>query len=253
MKNKMQHRKSVFTTAIMAFLTLSLALVSTAAAAGTITLTPTTQAPSGSVTVDGTGFGATKAVAIGLGDEMDYSENNMNFTGTGPGPYSGITACHPIKPGSFKLTSDTTAGGGVVTDYTDNGDGTLASTSPYFVEGSINYVTGNWSRTSTIDLTETPQNYSASYKYRTNLTPEAGITTLPSGAFSASITLPAFIDDGSYPIWAVDTQGNVATSNLVVDHTVPEGLTIEVMLLLSTVAVIVGTRYYRKRPKWANV
>ena len=31
---------------------------------------------------------------------------------------------------------------------------------------------------------------------------------------------------------------------------VPEGLTIGAMLLLSTVAVMVGTRYYRKRPKW---
>jgi outer membrane protein assembly factor BamB len=31
---------------------------------------------------------------------------------------------------------------------------------------------------------------------------------------------------------------------------IPEGLTIGVMLTLSTVAVIVGTRYFRKRPKW---
>jgi PQQ-like domain len=31
---------------------------------------------------------------------------------------------------------------------------------------------------------------------------------------------------------------------------IPEGLTIGVMLLLSTVAVIVSARYYRKRPKW---
>jgi hypothetical protein len=33
---------------------------------------------------------------------------------------------------------------------------------------------------------------------------------------------------------------------------VPEGLTIGVMMLLSTVAVIVGMRYFRKRPKWQN-
>ena len=33
---------------------------------------------------------------------------------------------------------------------------------------------------------------------------------------------------------------------------IPEGLTIGVMLLLSTVAVIVGMRYFRKRPKWQN-
>ena len=33
---------------------------------------------------------------------------------------------------------------------------------------------------------------------------------------------------------------------------VPEGLTIGVMLLLSTIAVIVSARYFRKRPKWEN-
>jgi hypothetical protein len=35
-------------------------------------------------------------------------------------------------------------------------------------------------------------------------------------------------------------------------ESVPEGLTLGVMLLLSTVAVIVGTRYFRKRPKTEN-
>jgi outer membrane protein assembly factor BamB len=33
---------------------------------------------------------------------------------------------------------------------------------------------------------------------------------------------------------------------------IPEGLTIGVMMLLSTLAVIVGTRYFRKRPKIEN-
>jgi hypothetical protein len=251
MKNKMQHRKSVFTTAIMAFLTLSLALVSTVAAAGTIALTPTTQAPGGSVTVDGTGFGATKAVGIGFGAELNSTDFDMNYTGTGVGPYSGRVSNYPIKPGSFQLISDTTSGGGLISYYNDNGDGTTSGSFEGAV-GTIDYVTGNWTRTTTVDVTGIVTNYTATYTHRTNVTPAAGITTLPSGAFSASITLPAFIDDGSYPIWAVDTQGNVATSNLVVDHTVPEGLTIGVMLLLSTVAVIVGTRYYRKRPKWEN-
>ena len=251
MKNKMQHRKSVFTTAIMAFLTLSLALVSTVAAAGSITLTPTTQAPGGSVTVDGTGFGATKAVGIGFGAELNSTDFDMNYTGTGVGPYSGRVSNYPIKPGSFQLISDTTSGGGLISYYNDNGDGTTSGSFEGAV-GTIDYVTGNWTRTTTVDVTGIVTNYTATYTHRTNVTPAAGITTLPSGAFSASITLPAFIDDGSYPIWAVDTQGNVATSNLVVDHTVPEGLTIGVMLLLSTGAVIVGTRYYRKRPKWEN-
>ena len=33
---------------------------------------------------------------------------------------------------------------------------------------------------------------------------------------------------------------------------IPESLTLSVMLLLSTIAVIVSMRYYRKRPKWKN-
>jgi hypothetical protein len=233
-------------------LALSLILASimaTVAAAGAITLTPTTQASGASVTVDGTGFGATKAVGIGFGAEVQVNETNMPYSGTGPGPYSGIAAHRPIKPGSFKLTSDTTAGGGVVTDYTDNGDGALASTSPYFVEGYINYVTGNWSRTSTIDLTGIDQIYSAAYTYYAyNVTPAVGVTTLGSGAFSASITVPS-VADGSYVVTAVDSAGNKATANLTVDHTVPEGLTLGVMLALSTIAVIVSIRYFRKPPK----
>ena len=231
---------------------LSLALVSMAAAAGAITLTPTTQAPSGSVTVDGTGFGATRAVGIGFGDEFSGSNTDMTYNGTGVGPYTGRVSNWPITPGSFNLTSDTTSGGGIVSTYTDNGDGTTLWSYDGSVMGTINYVTGEWSRSSTVDVTGIATNYSATYKYRVNFTPAAGITTSPTGAFSASITLPEFIDDGSYPVTAVDTAGNKVTANLTVDHTVPEGLTLMVMLLLSTVAVIVSIRYFQKRPKTEN-
>jgi hypothetical protein len=248
----MQHKTKMCTIAIMAFLTFSLVLASmmaTVAAAGAITLTPTTQGSGSAVTVDGTGFGATKAVGIGFGAEVQVNQTNMPYSGTGPGPYFGVAAHLPIKPGSFKLTSDTTSGGGVVTDYTDNGDGTLASTSAYFLEGSINYVTGNWSRTSTMDLTGIDQVYSASYTYYTyNVTPTAGVTTLGSGTFTASITVPS-VANGNYAVTAVDTQGNVATATLVVDDTIPEGLTVGVMVLLSAVAVIVSTHYFKKRPR----
>jgi hypothetical protein len=34
---------------------------------------------------------------------------------------------------------------------------------------------------------------------------------------------------------------------------VPEDLTLGVMLLLSTIAVIVGAHYFRKRPKWQTL
>jgi hypothetical protein len=84
------------------------------------------------------------------------------------------------------------------------------------------------------------------YTYYTyNVTPAAGVTTLASGTFSASITVPT-VTDGNYVVTAVDTAGNKATQTL---NVVPEGLTLGVMLALSTIAVIVSTRYFRKQPK----
>jgi len=52
---------------------------------------------------------------------------NMAYSGTGMGPYSGRVSNYPIKPGSFVLYSDTTTGGGLVSTYNDNGDGTLSA------------------------------------------------------------------------------------------------------------------------------
>jgi len=225
---------------------LSLALASTAAAVGAITLNPTNQVPGGSVTVDGTGFGASRAVGIGFGDEMSGSNTDMAYNGTGMGPYTGRVSNYPITPGSFILTSDTSSGGGggIVSTYTDVGDGTTIWSYDGTVMGTINYVTGEWSRTTTVDVTGIAANYSATYKYRMNFTPAAGIATSPTGTFSASITLPDFIDNGNYTVTAIDTAGNKATSTL---NVVPEGLTIGVMVLLSAVAVVVGTRYFKKQ------
>lgn len=48
---------------------------------------------------------------------------------------------------------------------------------------------------------------------------------------------------GGIDMWLIKTdEGGV----------VPEGLPLGVMLLLSTIALIVSMRYYRKRPKWQN-
>jgi hypothetical protein len=254
---RMKHKTKIYTTVTMAFLTLSiiLASISMAYAAGAITLTPTTQAPTASVTVDGTSFGATKIVGIGLGAEVAVTgEVTPLLTGggtDGTGPWVGHIAHYPIKPGSFSMQSDVS---GVVGDYTDNGDGTLAGTSAYFVSGTINYANGTFSRTSTTDLSSYAETFihTVAYTYYAyNVTPAAGVTTGGSGTFSASITVPS-VADGSYVVTAVDSAGNKATSNLTVDHTVPEGLTVGVMLALSTIAVIVSTRYFRKQPKIKN-
>src|SRR4030042_2242904 len=172
MKKKMQPKKRMYTTAIMAFLMFSIVLASMpmAKAAGAITLTPTAQAPGASVTVDGTGFGVTKAVGIGFGAEVAGSSTDMAYNGTGVGPYTGRVSNWPIKPGSFVLTSDTTSGGGMVSTYTDNGGGTTSGSFEGAV-GTINYVTGEWSRTTTVDVTGIATNYGATYiQYQYNVT-----------------------------------------------------------------------------------
>ncbi len=253
MKN-MQRKIKVLTTTITAFLVLSLALVSMAAAAGAITLTPTTQAPGGSVTVDGTGFGATKKVGIGVGAEVTVTDERHNITDlvTTPdadgyyGPFGGTTNHYPIKPGSFAAFYDVD---GVTSNYWDKTppDGTLDTDSGYAIDPRVNYVNGSFNRKSTADWSTWLAPYVlVNYTYYTyNVTPAAGVTTNAGGTFSASITVPT-VTDGNYVVTAVDTAGNKATQTL---NVVPEGLTIGVMLALSTIAVIVSTRYFRKQPK----
>jgi len=244
-------------TITMAFLTISiiLAVIPMASAAGAITLNPTTQLPGSSVTVDGTGFGATKKVGIGMGAEVIVSAEVHPITNlvTTPdengtyGPFGGVTLHYPIKPGSVYIFYDVD---GTTSDYTDDGDGTLTSSSPYAVNPVVNYVNGSFGRGSNTDWSgfTAPVAYINYTYYTYNVTPAAGVTTSAGGAFTASITVPT-VADGNYVVTAVDTAGNKATQTL---NVVPEGLTIGVMLTLSTIAVIVSTRYFRKQPKIKN-
>lgn len=245
----MRFKMKSFVVAIMVFAVLSLVLMSVAVAVGSITLTPSTQASGGSVVVAGSGFGASKAVGIACGAEVAGSNSNMAFSGTGTGPYSGRLSYWPIKPGSFVLTSDTTSAGGVVTAYNDNGDGTLRSDSAYFVSGTINYVTGEWSRTSTIDLTGLEQIYAATYtRYQYNMTSAGNVTTTASGTFSTSVIVPT-VANGNYNVTAIDAQGNRAVIALSVSGVIPESFGVALLILVSSVAVVAGASYFRKRPR----
>jgi hypothetical protein len=245
----MQHKKKAYTTTIMAFLALAiiLAVIPMASAAGTITLTPTAQAPGATVAVNGTGFGATKSVGIGFGAEVAVTgEVTPTPTGSGTGPWMTRVAHYPIKPGSLSFHSDV---GGVTSDWTDNGDGTLSSTSTYFAGGTVNYISGEFGRSSTTDLTGMDIVFTANYThYAYSVTPAAGATTTAAGVLTASITVPS-VANGNYNVTAIDSQGNRASATLVVDSAIPEGLTIGVMVLLSSVAMVAGARYFRKRPK----
>ena len=140
--------------------------------------------------------------------------------------------------------------GGMVSYYLDNGDGTLSGSFEGAV-GDINYTTGEWSRTSTVDLTDLEQVYSATYTcYEFNVTPAAGITTDGLGAFTANITVPMQYN-GTSPVTAIDEQGNRATSDFTVlgSPVIPEALTFGVIVLLSSAAVAIAAFGSLKRSK----
>jgi hypothetical protein len=233
----------------MAFFALSLILVTIptiSAAAAAITLSPNPQAPGASVTVEGADFNGTSAVGIGFGAEVTVTNEVVNRTGSGTGPYIGYLSFRPIKPGTLNYTVNV-ANGLITYVVNDNGDGTLSSTSQYFGPGStVNYTSGQYTSYSTSDPgIYTVATYANYTRYEYDVTPAAGVTTLASGAFAASITVPS-VANGNYTVTAIDTAGNVATATL---NTIPEGLTLGVMLLVLSVAAVVSTRYFRKQPK----
>jgi hypothetical protein len=251
----MRYKKKMYTAAVMMFLTLSIVLsvIPMASAAGAITLTPTAQTPGASVSVAGTGFGATKAVGIVCGAEIAVTGEVHNIPSpSGTGPFTAIMNHYPIKPGSFSfhctVSSDTNV---VESDYTDNGDGTLASSSTYALNPFVNYITGAFGRSTSSAWDGYTVVYTASYTYYAyNMTPAAGITTSGAGAFTASVTVPTMAN-GNYNVTAIDTGGNRATATLGV-NVIPEGFTIGIIVLLSTAAVIVGSHCFRKQSKFES-
>jgi hypothetical protein len=83
------------------------------------------------------------------------------------------------------------------------------------------------------------------------VTPGGGVTTSGSGTFSTSITVPA-VADGIYGVTAVDSNGNWATASLTVSATIPEVLPLAGMIILSSVAVLVGSRYFGRKSQVEN-
>lgn len=255
----MKHTKKASKTFATAFLTFTIVLaaillvVPTANAAGSITLTPSQAVAGSSVTVAGTGFGATKAVGIGLGQEVVVTGEVHNIPSpSGTGPFTAIANHYPIKPGSFSfhctVTSDTSV---VESDYTDNGDGTLSTTSTYALNPFENYITGAFGRSTTSAWDGYTVVFTASYTYYQYGVTPANLTTSASGSFTANFTVPS-VSVGNYTVTALDANGNLATNTLNVSlQPIPEALSIGAILLLS-VAVLVGSSYLGKRPKIRN-
>jgi hypothetical protein len=248
----MKNKTGYITAFIMAFLMASFVFASITAAAGSITLNPTTQARGGQVIVTGSGFGATKPVGIGLGQEITVINEVHNIPNpTGTGPFTAYMNHAPIKPGSFffhcNVSSDTNV---VESTYTDNGDGTLTSSSQYAIDPFVNYVTGAFGRSTSSAWDTYTVVFTANYTYyQYGVTPVAGVTTSGAGAFTTNITIPD-VADGSYTVTAVDTQGNKGVATLAVSGVIPEGFTLVFVMILTSVAVMAS--YLWKRPKTAT-
>jgi hypothetical protein len=244
---KMENKKKAIATILLILSILSMALISTASAAGSITLTPSAQAPGGTVTVTGTSFGATKAIGIGLGSEVAVTGEAHTPTGSGTGPWMTRTNRYPIKPGSFSFHSSVV--GSSETDFTDNGDGTMSTSSTYDAGSYLTYPTGAFGRSSTMDLSSSELIFTAAYtSYQYNVTPAGNPSSSATGTFTAIITIPAGLANGNYNVTAIDAGGTRAVATLTVNNTIPEVLPPGTLLLLAMFAVVAGVWFFRKRP-----
>ena len=252
----MRHKMNMCETVFVVFLPLLMVMaVLPMANAATATLTPTFQAPGGSVTVNGTGFGAEKTVGIGFGAEVDVVNEVMSTFGpygVSGGPYYGNTAYFPVKPGTFNMSIQ--VGGSSLRLFMDvAGNGTLNVASLFsasVVNATIDYATGRFTSFWVDAVPAENQAFPHIVNYVRcgyNVTPAGSLNASSLGTFSANFTVPT-VANGNYSVTAIDTNGNLATSRLGVDVTIPEGLSIGVMLLLSSAAIIVGPRYFRKQP-----
>jgi hypothetical protein len=237
---------------------LSALAVSTVKAAPEIVLTPTSGEPGDPVTVEGTGFAETSAVSIGLAGVVHVTGEFHNITDVaigGPdvyGPFVATTLHYPIMPGSFYFLCNVS---GVTSEYFDNGDGTLNTESTYAVDPFVNYVTGEFGRSSNSPWETYVVDFTANYTYYVyNVTPAAGVTTDASGAFTANITVPE-IWNGTEPITVIDEAGNKATGDFTIygSDMVPEPFTVGAIVLLSSAALFVSFYWLRKKKpinKW---
>ncbi len=221
-----------------------------------VELSPTSGEPGDSVTVEGTDFAATNNVGLGMGPEITVTNETHPITNTtigGPsvyGPFVAITLHYPIKPGSFSfhcvVTSDTNV---VESDYYDNGDGTLDTESTYAIDPFVNYVTGEFGRSSSGSWETYTVEFQATYTYyQFNVTPAEGVPTDGSGAFTVNITVPD-IWNGTEPVTVMDEAGNVAASDFTIygSDVVPEPLTVGAIVLLSSAALVVSFYWLRKK------
>ena len=239
------HKTKMIAVTVLAFL-IVLAVPMTKAQVVSITVGSEPLMPGDPVTVDGVGFAATAAVAIGVGEEVTVTgEVHPIPDPSGNGPFIAIVDHYPIKPGSFSFHCDVSD---VTSDYYDNGDGTLNTESTYALDPFVNYVTGEFGRSTSSPWDTYIVVFTANYTYYQNVTPAEGVTTDGTGAFTAEITVPEDVVNGEYSVTAIDVLGNFATSAETFEK-IPEGLTFGVIVAVSSVSVLLGSSYLSNRSR----
>jgi hypothetical protein len=236
--------KVIMMVSLLAFL-IALAIPMIKAQVVSITVGSEPLMPGDSVTVDGVGFGETVAVAVGVGEEVTVTgEAHPIPDPSGNGPFIAVVDHYPIKPGSFSFHCDVSE---VTSDYYDDySNGTLNTSSIYAVDPFVNYVTGEFGRSTNSAWDTYTVVFTANYTYYQNVTPAEGVTTDGAGVFTAEITVPEDVVNGEYRVTAIDEQGNFATSTETFEK-IPEGLTFGVIVAVSSVSMLVGSHYLRNR------
>ena len=219
-------------------------------AAGSITLTPSSTSPGSSVMVTGTGFAPNAAIAIAFGAEVAFTGESTEPVGVGLGPHTVTVAHRPIKPGTYVMNVNVNNGLSVYDIVDSSSTGVLTTTATSISSATINYATGKYTSYTTVDPSSFTIIHTSRYtSYQNNVTPSAGVTTSADGSFSASIIVPS-VDNGTYTLTAISANGNFAISSLSVnDPPVPEGFSAGLLMLLSVVAVLFGSIYFKKLPK----
>lgn len=245
LKERSRKTKIIAVASLMLLIALTIPMIKAQTVAITVGTEPLM--PGDSVTVEGIGFGDTAAVAIGVGEEVTVTgEAHEIPEPAGNGPFIAIVDHYPIKPGSFSFHCDVS---GVTSDYYDDyANGTLNTSSTYAVDPFVNYVTGEFGRSTNSPWDGYIVVFTANYTYYQNATPAAGVTTDPTGAFTAETTVPEDLVNGNHSVTAIDELGNFATSDETFEK-VPEGVTLGVMTLVSSAAGLVGSRYLWKRSR----
>jgi hypothetical protein len=162
------------------------------------------------VEIEGFGFSGDTEIAIVFNDTAPQPLTNASIIDGDDATteWDGTLDVVPIQPGTVELTNGTSVW--------DNGDGTFGGNAGDRVNGTINYVTGEWEVTFLsaykIAYADYDINYNAFYDEDDNMKVfTTSVETNDVGSFTKDITIPDYAE-GNYGITVIDGKGVNATA-----------------------------------------